>query len=115
MEAGFNEAIATGSDPLRDDEPKRAPWLPLSHSVSSLGNGPDRKVDGLARALVMSKHFLHARAPVELGFTGLRCPPTPEFQRNSTDKHRIHPRRQRRLSLRFLALLCQQSGLIDCA
>jgi Putative transposase len=76
LEAGIDAAMATGYDPLLDSEPELARTLaasvtqriafgeggalscaPSAHAVA--GSGPDRKFDGLARALVMKVNPPH--------------------------------------------------------
>ena len=73
LEADSAAAVATGYDPLMDDEPALAwrdyvgagsaatftPWRPPSRSVLPLASGPGSRCDGLARALGMKVNPPH--------------------------------------------------------
>ncbi len=56
--------VATGYDPLLDNEPELARTMAASvkqRSASPLGNVPERRYDGLAQVLAMQVNDLNSR------------------------------------------------------
>jgi hypothetical protein len=82
LEAGMDVPVATGYDPLLDNEPElaRTPW-PRSSSASPLGNALERTCDASAQGLAMKANGLNSRDLVVPVSTAFRCMPTPIFQR----------------------------------
>ena len=81
LETGIDAAVATGYDPLRDDEPELARTMAASVKQRiAFGERAGQTFDGLARDLVMQGNVPNSRVLAAPVSTAFRCTPTPRCQ-----------------------------------